>query len=343
MGVVRMSAVALRQAASRPRLGFVGTGWIGQARLKAVADAGTAEIGAICEPNPASAQGALATAGDAVLVEDFGALLATRPDGIVIATPNALHAEQAQKALAAGCAVFCQKPLARNADEARAVVDAARAADRLLGLDLSYRHTRAMREIRQRIRAGAIGSIHAVDLTFHNAYGPDKPWFYDRALSGGGCVADLGVHLIDLLLWCLEDATVETVHAELFSGGRRLEPGSAEVEDLAFATLSLADGTVARLTCSWNLHAGTDAEIAATFHGESGSLAFRNVSGSFYDFEARHCQRTAYETIAAPPDDWGGGAILAWVERLARDPGFDQQAEDYVRAAEILDSIYRGG
>ena len=41
--------------------------------------------------------------------------------------------------------------------------------------------------------------IYAVDLVFHNAYGPDKPWFYDPALSGGGCVMDLGVHLVEQL------------------------------------------------------------------------------------------------------------------------------------------------
>jgi predicted dehydrogenase len=45
--------------------------------------------------------------------------------------------------------------------------------------------------------------VRAVDLTFHNAYGPDKPWFYDPAQSGGGCVMDLGVHLVDLALWTL--------------------------------------------------------------------------------------------------------------------------------------------
>ena len=45
--------------------------------------------------------------------------------------------------------------------------------------------------------------MYAVELAFHNAYGPDKEWFYDRRVSGGGCVVDLGVHLIDLALWTL--------------------------------------------------------------------------------------------------------------------------------------------
>ncbi|MBR7513789.1 Gfo/Idh/MocA family oxidoreductase, partial [Mycobacterium tuberculosis] len=80
-------------------------------------------------------------------------------DGIVIATPSALHAEQSIRALDAGAAVFCQKPLGRTAAEVRAVVDAARNADRLLGLDLSCRHTEAMRRIRALIQAGELGRI----------------------------------------------------------------------------------------------------------------------------------------------------------------------------------------
>ncbi|MFP3541668.1 Gfo/Idh/MocA family oxidoreductase, partial [Pseudomonas sp. SIMBA_044] len=79
-----------------------------------------------------------------------------------------------------------------------AVLAAARTADRLLSVDLSYRHTHAMEQIKGLIQSGELGEVRAVDLTFHNAYGPDKKWFYKRSESGGGCVIDLGVHMIDL-------------------------------------------------------------------------------------------------------------------------------------------------
>ena len=77
-------------------------------------------------------------------------------------------------------------------------MDAAREADRLLGVDLSYRHTEAVRRIKALIDDGRLGDIFAADLVFHNAYGPGKPWFFDKNQSGGGCVIDLGVHLVDL-------------------------------------------------------------------------------------------------------------------------------------------------
>ena len=98
----------------------------------------------------------------------------------------------------------CQKPLARTAEEAGRVVAAARNADVLLGVDSSYRHTQGMRRIRELVAQGRLGQVYAVDLVFHDAYGPDKPWFHDMAQSGGGCLMDLGIHLIDLALWALD-------------------------------------------------------------------------------------------------------------------------------------------
>ncbi|MFY0581591.1 Gfo/Idh/MocA family protein [Cystobacter fuscus] len=127
-------------------------------------------------------------------MDSLEALLDLGLDGVVIATPSAFHAEQSVRALERGVAVFCQKPLGRTQEEVRRVVDAARAADRLLGVDLSYRFTTGMRRLRECIQSGALGDIHAVNLVFHNAYGPDKAWFYDPRLSGGGCVMDLGIH-----------------------------------------------------------------------------------------------------------------------------------------------------
>ena len=171
-------------------------------------------------------------------------------------------------------AVFCQKPLGRSVEEVSSVVEAARRADRLLGLDLSYRHTTGARALTDVIRSGELGQIFAVELAFHNAYGPDKPWFYDRALSGGGCVIDLGVHLVDLALWLLDFPVVETVSSRLYASGQPLSPGSAEVEDYAVARLDLAGGTTARIACSWHLHAGQEAVIEARFYGTAATASY---------------------------------------------------------------------
>jgi predicted dehydrogenase len=308
--------------------------------MKAIIEADVAEVAAIAEPSAEAAAEALKLAPAAERVGGLDELLAMGLDGIVIATPSALHAEQSIQALSSGAAVFCQKPLGRNVAEVQAVVDAARAADRLLAVDLSYRFTDGMRAIREVVRSGELGRIYAVDLVFHNAYGPDKAWFYDPKLAGGGCVMDLGVHLVDLALWCLDFPDVAEVVAKLFAAGEKLGPDPSRVEDYAAATLELATGTVVQLACSWRLQAGCDAVISAAFYGTEGGTALRNVNGSFYDFTAERFRGTGRETLADPPDEWGGRAAADWARRLASGERFDEGAEQLVAVARVLDRIY---
>lgn len=335
-----MTALRRQAADAVPRIGFLGTGWIGLDRMKALKQSAIAEAAAIADPDPAMLAAALSHAPQAEAAASFEDLLAAGLDGIVIATPSALHAEQSIAALEAGLAVFCQKPLGRTAAEVEAVVAAARRADRLLDVDLSYRHTAGMRRIKEIVDAGQLGRIFSADLVFHNAYGPDKPWFYDPALSGGGCLIDLGTHLVDLALWVLDFPPVAEISGRLHAKGRTLSKAAEAVEDHATATITLESGAEIRIACSWNLHAGQDADIRAVFHGTEGGAAFRNIGGSFYDFTAERFAGTGREVLAEPPDAWGGQAIIDWAGRLARDNGFDPQIARHVETARILDSIY---
>jgi predicted dehydrogenase len=322
------------------RIGFLGVGWIGRNRLEAVARSGMAEIVAIADPSRGDAEAARASAPRARLHQRYEDLLREPLDGVVIATPSALHAAQAVRALERGLAVFCQKPLGRTAAETRRVVAAARAADRLLGVDLSYRAVEGVRRMGEFCHSGRLGRLYAGDFVFHNAYGPDKDWFYDRRRSGGGCVMDLGIHLVDLALWFFGHPRVERVHSRLFAGGEPLPRRAPVVEDYAVATLHLEGGGVARVACSWRLSAGREAVIEAAVYGTEGAVMLRNVNGSFYDFVAEHCMGTRREILAEPPDPWGGRAIVEWVTRVAAGVGFDPAAERLVATADAIDAIY---
>jgi predicted dehydrogenase len=326
---------------TRPRLGFVGVGWIGRHRLDAVIARGNAEIVAIADPSRERRDAALAGVPGAIGCEHLGQLLELPLDGVVLATPSALHADQCLAALGRGLAVFCQKPLGRTGDETRRVVDAARAADRLLAVDLSYRHTIAMQRIREVVRGGGIGRPFAIELVFHNAYGPDAPWFYDRASAGGGCVIDLGVHLVDLALWLTGFPAVTAAASQLLASGEPLRACDARVEDYAVAQLLLDGGISVRLTCSWRASVGRDAIIEASVLGTTGGASMKNVGGSFYDFVAERYTGTRTERLAEPPDRWGDGAVRAWTERLAAGWRFDPEAEQLVAVARALDLIYR--
>ena len=323
-------------------LGFLGVGWIGRNRMEAILNHTNAEAAAITEPNSENSDEALKTAKKAVLKTSPEELFSEKDlDGIVIATPSAMHAEQSIQALKSGKAVFCQKPLGRTAEEVKEVVEASREADKLLAVDLSYRYTKAFRAIYDLIQNGEIGDIYAVDLTFHNAYGPDKEWFYDIKRSGGGCVMDLGIHLVDLALWSLNFPQIIDVRSHLFHKGKKLTSFEEHVEDFASVSLTSEKDQVINLECSWHVSAGKDAIIGATFYGTKGGASFKNINGSFYDFQAEKYNGTQTEILVTPPDEWSGRAGVAWVENMIKNNGFDEKtATEFIRTAEVIDRIY---
>jgi len=312
-------------------------------RLEAAAGAGQAEIAALCDASPGRLESMARSHPGAACFQEFDELVARaadlRLDGLVIATPNALHAPQAQAALERGMAVFCQKPLALNEGQARNLVDAACRAGRLLGVDYSYRFTDGARALSAAVRKGELGRVFCLDTVFHNAYGPDKPWCFDPALAGGGALMDLGVHLIDLAFWLLGDPAVEEVHGSAF----RL--GAAErgviVDDFAVARIELAGGAVVTLAVSWNAHAGQDCVIRTAASGTMGGAEFRNVGGSFYDFELARFNGRSTTIETRESRDWMGRAILDWLQRLANGGAFDPEVERSVAISSVVDAIYR--
>lgn len=325
----------------KPKLAFAGLGWIGRNRLKAVAGHDYADISILSDVSEECLNESKPFSPDAIAVHSFeDAISDPEIDGVIIATPSAMHAEQAIAAFKNKKAVFCQKPLGRNADEVKSVIEAAKKSNRLLGVDFCYRYIAAFQMITYIIRSGELGKIYAVDLKFHNAYGPDKSWFFDKKLSGGGCVLDLGVHMIDLMLYGMDFPAVKKVKSSLLSKGVTVKKD--EVEDFAHVWMELDSDASAQLSCSWNLQAGREAVIEASFYGTKGGLSLKNINGSFYDFEALRYWGTKTEVIAGPPDDWGGRALIRWIRNLAADTGFNKEAECYLPSAQIIDQIYAG-
>lgn len=322
-----------------PRVGFLGVGWIGTTRLQALAAADLCTIAGICDPDPVARGRALEVVPGAAAVDDYDGLLGMDLDGVVIATPSGLHADQCLRAFGHGAAVFCQKPLARSLVETNQVLAAAQRANRLLRVDFCYRETRALRALRDTVREGSLGRIYAGELVFHNAYGPDQRWAQDLALAGGGCLMDLGVHLVDATLWVLDSPRISRITSRLFRNGEPLDTPTRELEDFAVAQLELSSGAILSLACSWRSSFGDHARIRLELFGTKGGVVFENVAGSFHDF---HCDRYAgasRESLVSPPDQWGERAIVAWARQLAQSPEYEP-AEDLREVARTIDQLY---
>lgn len=327
-------------ANSFPRLGFIGTGRIGRLRMDALQNAKVADFCAVYDPSPEAASAAAIIADGMTICTNIDELLDSDIDGVVIATPSAFHAEHCIQALAKGKAVFCQKPLARTREETQEVIEAARIANKLLGIDFSYRYLTGMTAARNLVGSGTLGEIYAADLIFHSAHGPDKRWFYDVESAGGGCVIDLGIHLVDLAMWLLSSDDVRDVASDIFQGGKKLQPPYTAVEDYAAVNFMLSQ-THTRLSCSWNLHAGRDATIEIHLHGTQGGLSICNLNGSLHEFDIHHFKGTAKQKLCDQSDACGGGALLDWVKDLERSSTFDPNVEQAVRVADVIDQIYR--
>ena len=124
--------------------------------MAAIAASRKAEIVALADPLEDSVAKAGELVPEAARLRTLEELLEMEIEGLVIATPSALHASQTVSVLSKGIGVFCQKPLGRDVREVSSAIEAAKAADRLLGVDLSYRFTTALGHV---TKAGAIRRI----------------------------------------------------------------------------------------------------------------------------------------------------------------------------------------
>jgi len=147
----------------RPRVGFLGVGWIGRHRMEAILATGAVEVAGIADASAEMAAAAATLAPGARLTSTLDELLDLGLDAVVIATPSALHAAQSIRALECGAAVFCQKPLGRTAAEAHGFATAADAAGLVHAVGFSWRRLAAVEAItpediaeRYRARGGAI-------------------------------------------------------------------------------------------------------------------------------------------------------------------------------------------
>ncbi|MBP6507210.1 MAG: Gfo/Idh/MocA family oxidoreductase [Opitutaceae bacterium] len=128
-------------------------------------------------------------------------LRATKPDLVSICTPNKFHHPLALLALQLGAHVVCEKPLAMTVAEAEEMEAARAAADKLGGINFSYRNVAAFRFARELIAGGELGRLLRVNCVYLQSFlgAPATPhsWRNDIRLAGFGALGDLGVHMID--------------------------------------------------------------------------------------------------------------------------------------------------
>jgi UDP-N-acetylglucosamine 3-dehydrogenase len=249
------------------RLAMVGCGAIARrAHLPALKEAG-ADVVAFASRSLASAEAAAAEWGSGAVTDDWRTTVGRDDiDGVVVCTPNRLHAEMAVAAAEAGKHVLVEKPMACTVDEADRMIEAATAAGVLLMPAHNLRFVPPFAAVRDAVADGRVGTVTSARAALGHGgpegWAPSATWFRDAEAAGGGALLDLGVHLADLVRAVVGDDVVEVT--AMVRGGT---PG---VEDSGVALLRFAGGATGSIHASWEARPGPDHQL--TVFGTEGTL-----------------------------------------------------------------------
>jgi predicted dehydrogenase len=210
---------------------------------------------------------------------DLGALLGHPGIAVVdCCAPTGDHADIAQAALQAGKALFCEKPLAADAEEAAQIVALARQSGVAGGVNYHFRQVPAIQEARRRVEAGLFGEVYGFHLRYYRSSSlrRDRPLTWRFAGPGSGVLADIGSHLIDLTLHLLGPiatiaAHTRTVLAERTGADGRLAP--VEADDAAWLDVELTGGGRGTIAAS-KLVPGAADDLRIEAYGSQGALVY---------------------------------------------------------------------
>ena len=265
-------------APSARTVGVIGLGF-GRAHIPAFQSHGC-EVVAVCQRDQKAARAVADRYGVPHVFERWQDMLAqAKPEIVVIATPPVLHKAIALEAFAAGAHVLCEKPLAMNAAECRAMIDAAVQARRVGMTGFNWRYTAAMQRFHSMVEAGALGRLFNVHLRWMGSRWADEgaaaTWRMDRAQAGHGAMGDMGVHVIDIVRWHFGEIAAVSAQGGIAYPAKTV-PGvgkATDAEDYCVVTARLASGGLVTFTVSRAARAMNQQTMEA--YGSEGALQYR--------------------------------------------------------------------
>ncbi|MFH1371007.1 MAG: Gfo/Idh/MocA family oxidoreductase [Planctomycetota bacterium] len=318
---------------------IIGAGLIGAKRATALSAFGDFRLKVVADVNPAAAD-KLASQFTAESVTDWRKAV-DRPDidFVVVSTYNKHLAPISIAALKNAKNVLCEKPLGRNVDESRSILEHANNGV-VLKTGFNHRHHPAITKAKQFVEKGEIGRIMFMRCRYGHGGRPgyESEWRASKEICGGGELLDQGVHVVDLFRWFAGD------FEEAF-GWMQTAFWDMNVEDNAFAMFKSAAGVVAVMHTSWTQWKNL---FSFEIFGDLGYLIVDGLGGS-YGIETLKVGRRnpkggppdeQTEQFAGPDNSWQ----LEWAEfvhavKEKRQPlgsGFDG-----LQANKMIDAVQR--
>ena len=308
----------------KARIGIIGVGAIGTVHANALAEINNAEITAICDALPDRlAEKAEAFGVKQTFMDHRKMLKQADMDAVYVCTGNWLHCEQTVAALKSGRHVFCEKPMALNAAQAKKMVAAAKQARKVLQMGMVRRHAEEARVVKECIDKGQLGRVYHMRVVLRRRRGVPGlgGWFTDKSMSGGGGLIDLGVHVFDLVMWLTNQWRPTRVSAQTFSEfGPRMKDyvyvnmwagppklsGKCDVDDYSAGLVRFGPKSTMSFEVSWagNNEQGSFVEILGTkggvraFGGEP-TRVYTEMNGRLADIELQYGRNNGYVDQAA--------------------------------------------
>jgi predicted dehydrogenase len=297
------------------------------------------EIVAVADICAARRERARQVLPNARIYSDTKTLLAAearRLDFVDIATPPCDHAAIARTAFNHGLHVFCEKPIATSAADARAMLDHARSAKRVFFPSHNYKHAPVIKAIRRVLESGDLGAIHLVTLdTFRTTHAkgvaewqPD--WRRQRKTSGGGIAMDHGSHTFYLAFdWLAAQPTAIAAKMSNLS--------TFDTEDNFNCTVTFPTG-IAVCQLTWN---SGFRKVIYTIHGANGAIKVEDDDVEIH----RKGQPVEKHSLAS---NWMDASHAKWFEALHHDfaaqiergEWVGQEAQDAATCVQLIETAY---
>ena len=254
--------------AKRLRVGIIGCGGIANGKhMPSIKALDRSDMVAFCDLIEERAIKAAKEYGtpDAKVYTDYKEMLKDESiDVIHVCTPNRMHAECSIAALKAGKHVMCEKPMAKTAADARAMVQAAKESGKKLTIGYQHRHKPAARYLKSVIERGDLGEIYYAHAYAVRRRGtPNWGVFLNMFEQGGGPLIDIGTHSLDLTLYLMNNYEPKMVVGTTYKKVENPEEGNPwggwpeganTMEDAAFGFIVMKNGATIYLDATWALN-----------------------------------------------------------------------------------------
>ncbi|RMM51131.1 Gfo/Idh/MocA family protein [Pseudomonas corrugata] len=296
-------------------IGLIGTGFMGRAHALAFNNAKAVfdlpfnlTLAALADADPQRALQCASSWGFETVHSDWQQLIDDPKVHLVaITTPNHLHYPMAMAALAAGKAVYCEKPLAVSLEQAEQMRQAAKAAGVVTRVGYNYQHNPIIHLAREMIQRGELGRIISFQGEFSEDFmaDPTSPWSWRcEAAHAGGALADLGSHLLAMARYLLGDveavcADSQTVHNQRPASTGNPEQRTIAVDDQVHALLRFSSGARGTVSSSWLKH-GRKNHLGFEISGTLGTLIFDQER--LNELQVSRVGQAGFQRLLAGPD-----------------------------------------